>query len=208
MLLLVISYSQNNQVIDCTKTNCKITLEKTPEYLKTPILKIPRNKKVEVIEYLGNEYWKIKCKNHIGYVLGYSLIMTDKMNEVVKNSKEKVRNEKKGELEKLKKEHLDWLHSISVNEEIRRNERKKELEKLKKERLNRLHYTFTDEEIRKIEDQEIWIGMTTNAAIEMFGYPSDNNRSTGSWGVHEQWVYKTKDMYLYFENGKLTSWQD
>ena len=43
-------------------------------------------------------------------------------------------------------------------------------------------------------------------ALESWGQPDDINRSVGSWGVHEQWVYG--DEYLYFENGKLTSWQD
>ena len=48
--------------------------------------------------------------------------------------------------------------------------------------------------------------MTPRMVIESIGSPNDINKSTGSWGVHEQWVYRNK--YLYFENGKLTSWQE
>ena len=38
--------------------------------------------------------------------------------------------------------------------------------------------------------------------------PEDKNRSVGSWGIHEQWVYRSYDLYVYFENGILTSWQN
>lgn len=38
--------------------------------------------------------------------------------------------------------------------------------------------------------------------------PDDINKTVGSWGVHEQWVYKGRnDKYFYFENGTLKSWQ-
>jgi hypothetical protein len=39
------------------------------------------------------------------------------------------------------------------------------------------------------------------------GEANEINRTVGSWGVHEQWVY-TNNFYLYFENGKLTSYQN
>ncbi len=50
------------------------------------------------------------------------------------------------------------------------------------------------------------LGMTSDAVSASMGAPRDVNRSVGSWGIHEQWVYPGK--YLYFENGVLTSWQD
>lgn len=59
---------------------------------------------------------------------------------------------------------------------------------------------------KRILERKIWIGMTDELAIESWGKPNDINRSVGSWGVHEQWVYSST--YLYFENGILTSWQD
>ena len=184
-------FSQDNQIIDYTKTTKKVTLEKTPEFLEHPILEISKNKKVEVLEYLENEYWKVKYKNHIGYILGStflgtSLKVTSKMDEAVKVFKKKVSNDSIKKMEEFKKECIA----------------------MKEERLSRLLSEYTEEEVRKIESQEIWIGMNTNAAKEMFGYTSNINRSTGSWGVNEQWVYRKKGMYLYFQNGKLTSWQD
>jgi hypothetical protein len=44
-------------------------------------------------------------------------------------------------------------------------------------------------------------------AIISLGNPIDINKTVGSWGVHEQWVYNN-NMYLYFENDKLTSYQN
>ena len=59
---------------------------------------------------------------------------------------------------------------------------------------------------RKIIKREYWLGMTSEMAKESLGTPEEINKSVGSWGVHEQWIYgKT---YLYFENGKLTSYQN
>jgi hypothetical protein len=59
----------------------------------------------------------------------------------------------------------------------------------------------------KILEGRIWIGMTKGMAIESQGKPNDVNRTVGKWGVHEQWIY-SYNVYLYFENGELTSWQD
>ena len=57
-------------------------------------------------------------------------------------------------------------------------------------------------------DGIIKIGMTKTQVRISWGEPSDINESVGSWGVHEQWVYhRGSGPYLYFENGKLTSWQ-
>jgi len=60
----------------------------------------------------------------------------------------------------------------------------------------------------RIINNEIWLGMTKDMASESIGWPTDVNKTTGSWGVHEQWVYDKEGKYLYFENGILTSWQD
>ena len=67
---------------------------------------------------------------------------------------------------------------------------------------------------------EVFIGMDKGQVIASWGRPHDINRTVGFWGVNEQWVYGyTKyygsgvsgfipTHYFYFENGKLTSWQD
>lgn len=56
-----------------------------------------------------------------------------------------------------------------------------------------------------IADKQIQLGMTRLQALLSWGMPRDVNPSVGSWGRHEQWVYRST--YLYFKNDKLTSWQ-
>ncbi len=58
----------------------------------------------------------------------------------------------------------------------------------------------------QILNGEIYIGMSREMVRASWGDPRDINRSVGSWGVHEQWVYYRT--YVYFENGVLTAWQD
>ncbi len=59
----------------------------------------------------------------------------------------------------------------------------------------------------------VCIGMTPEQVVASWGNPNSINRTTGAWGVHEQWVYGTymyggKVKYLYFENDTLTTIQD
>lgn len=64
----------------------------------------------------------------------------------------------------------------------------------------------TPSKIRQaVEQQKIMIGMTQKQARLSWGEPDKINKSVGSWGVKEQWVYGYQ--YLYFSNGKLTSFQ-
>lgn len=58
---------------------------------------------------------------------------------------------------------------------------------------------------------DYWVGMAKDMAIMTMGRPDDINRTVGSWGTYEQWVYRSSNFnnaYLYFENGTLKSWQD
>lgn len=65
-----------------------------------------------------------------------------------------------------------------------------------------------------IIEGRVLIGWTKDMCRESWGSPHDINTITGSWGVHEQWVYEysfsdSYSMYcLYFENGILTTIQD
>ena len=57
-----------------------------------------------------------------------------------------------------------------------------------------------------ILEGKVKIGMTKAMCTEAWGHPYDINKTIGSWGVHEQWVYGSS--YLYFENDILTSIQN
>lgn len=62
-----------------------------------------------------------------------------------------------------------------------------------------------------IQREKVIMGMNATQVLLSWGEPDDINRTAGSWGVHEQWVYDYGDFeadYLYFENGKLTSVQN
>ena len=66
---------------------------------------------------------------------------------------------------------------------------------------------FSAEEISLIRSQSIELGMSEGTMLCAFGYPEDSHRTVGSWGVHTQHVYG-HGLYIYVENGKVTSWQD
>jgi len=61
---------------------------------------------------------------------------------------------------------------------------------------------------KAIMEKEVFIGMTKEQVVASWGSPTDINRTVGSWGVHEQWIYNDYGPYLYFENGRLTAFQD
>lgn len=78
----------------------------------------------------------------------------------------------------------------------------------KNKKLKRLNKKFGKSVALKIMNGKYWLGMTKEMARKSLGYPDDINKTSGEWGVHEQWVYEKKEIYLYFENGKLTSFQE
>ena len=72
----------------------------------------------------------------------------------------------------------------------------------------------------RILEGQIGLGMKAKEVVASWGQPDDINKTVGSWGVHEQWVYGYTKYYgsgvsgfvpkyfLYLENGRLTSWQN
>ena len=74
-------------------------------------------------------------------------------------------------------------------------------------RKKKLTEKYGESIAQKIVSESIWIGMTSEMAIESWGRPKDINRTVTQYGTSEQWIYSSKN-YLYFENGKLTAWQD
>jgi hypothetical protein len=154
---------------------------------------IKEKSKVIILEESGG-YYKVTYGSVTGWVIKAAL-----MSEVNYN--------RRNEAEKAKA-----LAEIQNQKEIKKADSiasAKELQADKvalAERKTELIKKYGTEVAQKILAKKIWIGMTTEMALESWGEPDDNNRSVGSWGVHEQWIYD--DTYVYFENGKLTSWQD
>jgi hypothetical protein len=79
------------------------------------------------------------------------------------------------------------------------------------DRFRKLRTKYGNPNALSILHGRFYIGWTKDMVIESIGKPNDINRSVGSWGVHEQWVYGTDishTKYLYFENGILKSYQN
>lgn len=69
----------------------------------------------------------------------------------------------------------------------------------------------TPEKLKMRKKSEgVSIGMTQDEVLESsWGKPTHKNKTTTSYGVHEQWVYgKYYPKYLYFDNGILTTIQN
>lgn len=105
-----------------------------------------------------------------------------------------------------------WVRKVFVASETEYNAKKKaSMQATKNQIANRkseLVKKYGETNAQRIIDKKIWIGMTDKMARESWGEPKDINRTVGTFGVHEQWVYYGDGNYLYFEDGILTTWQD
>jgi len=170
-------------VIDSTlkgivKNGAKV--KKTASPLGELITSLNENKEVIILDYVEG-YFNIYVDSIYGYISDVWIKKNDKIKGFI-NVKETEEKE-----QKLQKE-------------------KDEYEKLENHYIERWGQKTYD----KIKQGDIWIGMTEQMAIMSYGRPNDVNRTVGSWGSHEQWVYDKSDtfrVYLYFENGILTSMQ-
>lgn len=100
--------------------------------------------------------------------------------------------------ERLLKEHPEW--SENVVKAIARESSKRRIEAIEQ------HPEWSEDALMAICKGKIFVGMTREQVIASWGRPEEINESVGVWGTHEQWVYYRH--YLYFENGRLTGWQE
>jgi len=68
-------------------------------------------------------------------------------------------------------------------------------------------YKWSNKVWKAIFNGKVYRGMSKLQAQLSWGEPESVNRTSGSYGTHEQWVYGGNN-YLYFENGVLTSIQN
>ena len=162
----------------------------TPRCFKS-LSSINRGDRISVVETL-EEHYKIYYNGMYGYVLKIGFKSESEIIEENKMKAEMAEQKKIAEQERIERE--------------KRLEQQRKLanEKRKKELIN----IYGQTNGTKISKGYIWLGMTDKMARASLGSPDDVNRTVGSWGVHEQWVYRSRDKILYFENGILTSWQD
>ena len=94
----------------------------------------------------------------------------------------------------------------------------KEYEKEVQEDFFRKHTNIQEKVKNAIMDNEIFIGMTEAQLLASRGNPCDINRTVTQSGAKEQWVFahnkfnfgwcSIASVYVYIEEGKVTSWQD
>ena len=59
-----------------------------------------------------------------------------------------------------------------------------------------------------IRSEKIRMGISECELYASWGYPDDQRRTVGRWGIHIQHIYGNFGPYVYTENGRVTSWQD
>ena len=158
-----------------------------PSYKGRKISSLSKGDTIKVIDF-EKKYYKAISNNKLGYVLYLYVESNDKLKELkkIKQSKER-----------------EILEQERKKEQQLANEQKEQQDKFRK---SNLISQYGQNNGVRIYENKIWIGMTKEMAIDSWGEPDDINRTVGNWGVHEQWIYG--NTYVYFENGKLTSWQD
>jgi hypothetical protein len=85
-------------------------------------------------------------------------------------------------------------------------ERERQFAEQERQRTDTCIKGLSLEEAALVRERKLRLGMSEAGLMCSWGDPSSVNRSVGSWGVHKQFVYGR--VYVYVENGKVTSWQD
>ena len=185
---------------------------------------IPKNKMFSVYNIFVGKYLKIQYLGISGYLLRTALpnplpeplesqyinhlaiylslidssqtsILTNK-SDIVKKATEPFENQDNNP----SINYLSQIDSSQSSDLINKNDIEK------KALIAKYGYSFAE----KIFSNKLSLGMTTDMVEDSWGKPKDIKRTFGSLGVLEQWIYGSLKYrkYLYFKNGKLTSWQD
>jgi hypothetical protein len=67
---------------------------------------------------------------------------------------------------------------------------------------------WTEVDRLTVAERKIKLGLTEDQAEISWGIPESKNNTVTQYSKRTQWVYGSSKTYLYFENGKLTAWQD
>jgi hypothetical protein len=167
---------------------------------KEDLIYIKMGDRVKVIE-TKDQYLQVLFGGIKGWINKLAMISESQWNLEIQKKENVV---KLAKLENEKAEQLRIANNIQreKEEKIAADSRNISIEKRKNELIKKYGATIG----LKIFEERIWIGMTKEMLIESWGRPNDINRTVGSWGVHEQCIYTS--VYVYIENGVVTSWQD
>jgi hypothetical protein len=79
---------------------------------------------------------------------------------------------------------------------------------LRKVWLDKYKPMWTEVDRLTVAERKIKLGLTEDQAEISWGIPESKNNTVTQYSKRTQWVYGSSKTYLYFENGKLTAWQD
>jgi hypothetical protein len=171
----------DSSLIGITEKGAK--LKKKPEIHGDILIEFSEPKKVIILDY-HDDFFGVCVDSICGYM---NKMWIEKNKQIDAFVKMKIEQE---------------IQLIQIDKERKIKAEAREYAELEKKHLKK----YGEKVYQKLKKGYYWIGMNQEMATIALGSPDDINRSVGSWGVHEQWVYK--NLYLYFENGKLKSYQD
>ncbi|MFV7236685.1 hypothetical protein [Flavobacterium sp. ZB4R12] len=178
---IILKSIADSLLVAVSRQNAK--LKKNPSPTAEPISIFQNPQKVLILDY-REEYFGVCIGLQCGYMHEMWLEQNDKIRDFVK-----IKIAKKEELKRL-----------TIERKIKREQK----EEIKLEKIYVKKYGPTI--YQKLKKGYYWIGMNQEMTTISLGSPNKINSTVGSWGTHEQWVYDT--IYLYFENSKLTSYQN
>lgn len=156
--------------------------------------------KVTLIDYEAG-LWTVEKDKKIGYLNELYLKVTPEVEALRMEIKKRKKELNEFEIaEKKKQQQVKYEEQLKIEETNKQEQLRKE-EAYKQEVLKK----YGKEQGNKLLNGYFWIGMTDEMARVSLGEPKQINKSVGSWGIHEQWIYY--NLYVYFENGILSSYQ-
>jgi hypothetical protein len=75
------------------------------------------------------------------------------------------------------------------------------------ERLTMLIDKYGKKKGPMIADGRVWPTISQDMALDSWGEPDSKRKSEGTLGVTETWYYPG-GRYIFFENGRVSSWQE
>lgn len=188
LLVLVLStmFAYSQDVLKTCKVKSKCILREQP-IPGTAGIDIKKGETVDVLDIV-KDYYLVNYKGDIGYVSELFIYDADLI-EIKKQRK----------TEELSKE-TEHQKQAQDNKKIAEEKRKVMLI----EQYGELRAAM-------ILRSKVCVGMSKDEAIASWGSPDEVNKTTGTYGVHEQWVYKGKNYknrYLYLESGILKTIQE
>ncbi|CAM1366096.1 conserved hypothetical protein [Tenacibaculum litopenaei] len=172
------------------KSNIKIYtlgttyLREKPSFSSRKIKTIPHNSEITLLDYeVDSNYFKISFDSLSGFISELSIHKNRNTRNYIQSFKLK-----RIKANRIKKEENARVKQIELDKKYIAEYGRKTYDKLKK--------------------GYFWIGMSKEMAILSLGEPNKKNKSVNSWETREQWVYPNSGLYLYFKNGKLSSYQN